>query len=273
MNERRIVIADDDPDLLEYFHNIFERDNSLNFFEAEEPPDAFQVTTFSDGAPLVDFFRTEHAEGRRIPICLLDMRMPTMDGLTAAEALRSIDPEVFIVILTAYADVSAAEIRSRSACRTSPPSWNDGCPLPFSSTRAGHGRLKPLGSWRQRKIPSTVMESAITRKGAIPIGDLDADAPVFIAPRASRGVIGIRRRQASPSIQTSYSTNGIEKDSLPSRHSSAPSKKLCRARHPPNPLEGDQRGGTLRNKVNRALDSLSVHSSRGHSVYRSFGFT
>ncbi len=113
MSDRRIVIADDDPNLLEYFHNIFERDSSLDFFDGEESSDSFQVTTFSDGAPLVDFFKAEHAEGRRIPICLLDMRMPTMDGLTAAEAVRSIDPEVFIVILTAYADVSAAEIRSR----------------------------------------------------------------------------------------------------------------------------------------------------------------
>ncbi len=113
MNNRRILIADDDPNLLDYFCNIFERDNSLDFFSVEAPQDSFQVHTFSDGAPLVEFVQSEYAEGRRIPICLLDMRMPTMDGLTAAEAVRAIDPDIFVVIVTAYADTSADEIRRR----------------------------------------------------------------------------------------------------------------------------------------------------------------
>ncbi|MEN6331846.1 MAG: PAS domain S-box protein [Smithella sp.] len=108
-----MLIADDDVQLLEYYQSIFEQDESLNFLRTESVENPFVVHTFSDGAPLVDFFLAGHARGQRIPLCLLDMRMTTMDGLTAAEKIRIVDPEVMIIIITAYTDVSPAEIRSR----------------------------------------------------------------------------------------------------------------------------------------------------------------
>lgn len=110
---KQMLIADDDAQLLEYYRSIFEQDESLNFLRTKSVENPFVVHTFPDGAPLVDFFLAEHAGGQRIPLCLLDMRMTTMDGLTAAEKIRLVDPEVMIIIITAYTDVSPAEIRSR----------------------------------------------------------------------------------------------------------------------------------------------------------------
>ena len=110
---RRILIADDDTQLLEYYRSIFVHDDSLDFLNMKSADDSFAVHTFPDGAQLVDFFLSEHSRGERIPLCLLDMRMTTMEGLTAAEIIRAADPEVIILIITAYADYSPAEIRKR----------------------------------------------------------------------------------------------------------------------------------------------------------------
>jgi PAS domain S-box-containing protein len=110
---RRILVADDDTKLLEYYRSIFEQDDSLDFLNMKSADDPFVIHTFPDGAQLVDFFLSEHSRGERIPLCLLDMRMTTMDGLTAAEIMRAADPEVTIIIITAYADYSPAEIRKR----------------------------------------------------------------------------------------------------------------------------------------------------------------
>lgn len=110
---RRMLIADDDSLLLEYYRGIFERDDSLDFLTVESSADHFDVHTFPDGASLVDYFLAEFQRGERIPLCLLDMRMKTMDGLTAAEIIRAADPKVIIIIITAYSDVAPAEIRRR----------------------------------------------------------------------------------------------------------------------------------------------------------------
>ncbi|SEL96462.1 PAS domain S-box-containing protein [Syntrophus gentianae] len=110
---KRLLIADDDVQLLEYYRNIFEQDDSLNFLSQDNAEEPFVVHTFPDGAQLVDFFLSEHRKKERIPLCLLDMRMTNMDGLTAAETIRAADPEVMIIIVTAYTDVTPAEMRTR----------------------------------------------------------------------------------------------------------------------------------------------------------------
>jgi PAS domain S-box-containing protein len=108
-----MLIADDDSRLLEYYRGIFEQDHSLDFLTVESSADHFDVHTFPDGVSLVDYFLAEYQRGERIPLCLLDMRMKAMDGLTAAETIRAVDPKVIIIIVTAYSDVAPAEIRRR----------------------------------------------------------------------------------------------------------------------------------------------------------------
>jgi len=103
---RRILIADDDlichHIFKNIFKNIFDLNSTRNSSEFSDETDlSFDVRMFQDGAPLVAFFRSEFENGRRIPLCILDILMPSMDGLTAAEHIRSVDPEVFIIIFTA----------------------------------------------------------------------------------------------------------------------------------------------------------------------------
>lgn len=94
---KRILIADDDSNQLRLVRKILTGDNTFD-------EDDFHL--FNDGKPLLDFFRKEFECGRRIPLCISDMRMITMNGIETAEALRAIDPEVFIIIVTFYEDIS-----------------------------------------------------------------------------------------------------------------------------------------------------------------------
>lgn len=117
----QILIADDDVRLLEYYQSLFSKEetDALDFFSPfdsvsrdpqPEEDMKFSIRTFRDGAPMVEFFRAEFEKGNRIPLCILDMRMKTVDGLKAAESLRIIDPDVFILIVTAYSDISPADL-------------------------------------------------------------------------------------------------------------------------------------------------------------------
>jgi len=95
---RRILIADDDRMQLCILNQVLK----LGIGRAGD----FDIRMFNDGEPLVSFFRKEFERGKRIPLCILDMKMTDMDGIESAKALRGADPEVFILIVTSYDDVS-----------------------------------------------------------------------------------------------------------------------------------------------------------------------
>jgi len=104
---RRILIADDEMIYHHIFRSIFASGAGAD--PRKNSSMSFDVAMFRDGAPLVEFFRSEFENGRRIPLCILDIRMLSMDGLEAAELIRSVDPEVFIIIFTAC-DITHEEL-------------------------------------------------------------------------------------------------------------------------------------------------------------------
>lgn len=106
----KILIADDDKNLLELYRGIFENDDELDFF-CETKSNDFKVYTFEDGKYLLDYIKEEYSKGERVPICILDMRMSIIDGLETSKRLRSIDKNIYIIIVTAYSDISAKDIR------------------------------------------------------------------------------------------------------------------------------------------------------------------
>ncbi|MEW6712266.1 MAG: PAS domain S-box protein, partial [Candidatus Riflebacteria bacterium] len=113
---RRIFLADDEAELLRYYKKIFEPRPSLDFFGEgveNDDQDVFKLELFNDGVPLLQEFERLFRAGERIPLCILDMRMITLSGLEIAERLRKIDDQVSIVIVTAFSDYSAKEIRKR----------------------------------------------------------------------------------------------------------------------------------------------------------------
>ena len=83
----RIAIAEDEPSYakqLQDYIQDFSRESGL----------AVEVTSYSDGDELVEGYKAQ------FDIILLDVEMPFLDGMTAAELIRRQDPEVVIIFIT-----------------------------------------------------------------------------------------------------------------------------------------------------------------------------
>ncbi len=106
----RIFIADDEKVQLHLYRKLFSLDKYRDPSESSDNSLCFNVQFFQDGAPLAEFFRTEFENNRRIPLCILDIAMPSMDGIETAETVRKIDPEVFIIIATGQPDIKPDEL-------------------------------------------------------------------------------------------------------------------------------------------------------------------
>lgn len=109
---KHILVADDSKSLLTLYKHIFMRkQDNFDFFERDVKDVDFSLDTFDNGTALLEYFSSEYKKGNRIPICILDMRMPGIDGLTAARELREIDHDVIIIIVTAFSDISPDRLR------------------------------------------------------------------------------------------------------------------------------------------------------------------
>lgn len=84
----RIALAEDDPASMSRLLAHLER------FQ-DEHSQQFEVSTFSDGAAILRDY------GGSWDVLLMDIEMPRLDGMTAAQRIREVDPEVIIVFITA----------------------------------------------------------------------------------------------------------------------------------------------------------------------------
>ncbi len=109
----RIFIADDDDAILDYYHTLFTTDDTLHFIMPKEDTEQIFIETFKDGNLLLERFDSEFKKGKRIPLCILDVRMTVLGGIKTAEEIRKIDREVIIIIVTAYSDITALDIRKQ----------------------------------------------------------------------------------------------------------------------------------------------------------------
>lgn len=111
-----LLLADDDPGYRGYCREIIDDVNRLCTRDPRRmglPTAApWSLRCFPDGAPLLNHARGVVAQGRRIPLCCLDICMPT-DGLWTAEQLRALDPQVAIIFMTASREIETAAIRTR----------------------------------------------------------------------------------------------------------------------------------------------------------------
>ncbi len=117
MSRSTILVVDDDPEILAFYRKIFCVSKGGEFDILDAADDNRQAglgcLTFSDPGGLLEYYRKAIASGDRNPLCVVDMRMPAMNGLATALALREMDPEINIVICTAFSDVRVDEIRSK----------------------------------------------------------------------------------------------------------------------------------------------------------------
>ena len=83
----RIALVEDDPIYRNQLKEYLVR------YE-KESAEKIRITTFTDGDEIAIGYRAEY------DIILMDIEMNYMDGMTAAEEIRRLDPEVVIIFIT-----------------------------------------------------------------------------------------------------------------------------------------------------------------------------
>ena len=121
-SQARILVIDDDPGLLEAYKDILQGETALeqadpSSFFAEQTNVAetrgFDFAMASQGQEGVQMARQALAAEQPYAVAFIDMRMPPgWDGLTTAQALRALDPNIYLVIVSAFSDHSVDEIHS-----------------------------------------------------------------------------------------------------------------------------------------------------------------
>jgi signal transduction histidine kinase len=128
---RRILLVDDNLSIHDDFRRILVPRNSTMglddaaaaLFGADAEPtavasDVFELDYAQQGQEAYEKTAIAVAAGRRYALAFVDMRMPPgWDGLTTIGKLWEIDPELQIVICTAYSDRSWSEIQAALTAR------------------------------------------------------------------------------------------------------------------------------------------------------------
>jgi two-component system NtrC family response regulator len=86
----RVLVVDDEPAQRELIAGFLRRQG-------------FEVVTAADGAAALERFRAEPADA-----ILTDQKMPGLSGLALLDAARAIDPEVAVIVMTAYGTIESA---------------------------------------------------------------------------------------------------------------------------------------------------------------------
>jgi diguanylate cyclase (GGDEF)-like protein len=120
----RILVIDDNPSIHQDYRKILVADGKALISEAEaglfgeQQPDAarprFDMDSAMQGRDGVELARAALADGRPYSVAFVDMRMPPgWDGLETVEQLWKIDPDVQVVICSAYTDYDWLELLAR----------------------------------------------------------------------------------------------------------------------------------------------------------------
>jgi len=119
---RRVLLIDDNVDIHQDYHKILAstRDHEIDALEralfGEEPDTGcdeveFELESAYSGLEGVESARRARDSGSPYAMAFVDMRMPPgIDGLETSRRLFALDPEIQVVICTAYSDHSWEEI-------------------------------------------------------------------------------------------------------------------------------------------------------------------
>ncbi len=120
-NNRRIIVIDDNPAIHRDLRQILEDNTSSNLVAAEsraalfgtvvEQGESFQVDVAYQGQEGCEKIRAAREAGKPYAVAFVDVRMPPgWDGVVTIKNIWKIDPDVHVVICTAYADYGWQEL-------------------------------------------------------------------------------------------------------------------------------------------------------------------
>ena len=115
---RRILVIDDNAAIHEDFRKILVQDSSTSALltaraslfddvEAQVPQQNFEVDCAQQGQIGLTMVQNMVQQGRPYALAFVDMRMPPgWDGVETIEHLWQVDPELQVVICTAFSDLA-----------------------------------------------------------------------------------------------------------------------------------------------------------------------
>ncbi len=122
---RRIIVIDDNLSIHDDFRKILTpptvnadinllRSSLFGATVATGQPERFEVDFAEQGQQGYDYILRARTEGQPYALAVVDMRMPPgWDGLETIEHIWNADPEIQVVICTAYSDHPWEEIAAR----------------------------------------------------------------------------------------------------------------------------------------------------------------
>ena len=124
---RRILMVDDEPRILEELQKVLAPSQSGNtelselenrLFNKSETKrksvTVYDVCCCHQGDEAIDKVRDTLAKEEPFAVAFIDIRMPPgPDGVTTAEEIRKLDPNIQIVMMTGYSDFDISEIAHR----------------------------------------------------------------------------------------------------------------------------------------------------------------
>lgn len=117
---RKILVIDDDEAILTTYRNILQprttgTESLFNLLgeRPQEVRESFEVVTATQGQIGVTLVEEALSTKSPFSVVFVDMRMPPgWDGLRTARVLRALDPNLYIVVASAYADYTADQIQA-----------------------------------------------------------------------------------------------------------------------------------------------------------------
>ena len=122
-DNQRILVIDDDPGVRDAFKEILtasptsgiaERGAALFGEETPSPascsPQFYELTLAENGEQGVNEVERARAEHRLFAVAFIDMNMPGIDGAETARRIWAVDPQIKIVIVTAFSEYRPCDI-------------------------------------------------------------------------------------------------------------------------------------------------------------------
>ncbi|MCP3925893.1 MAG: response regulator [Desulfobacterales bacterium] len=122
MKNRRILIIDDDPGIRETYHNILTLkvkkeilSKGANLFNKKtnhikQKQIDFKLSMSTSGEDGIDKVRTSLENDEPFAAAFIDMKMPGIDGAETSKKIWELDPDIKIVIVTAYSEYTPDDI-------------------------------------------------------------------------------------------------------------------------------------------------------------------
>jgi two-component system NtrC family sensor kinase len=120
---RRILVIDDDEGVRKSYQGILVQEKEPEMFSigrdlfsiASDKPEASSETTYelsmaNNGIDGIEKVKAAMAENRPFAVAFIDMKMPGINGAETSARIWEIDPDIRIVIVTAYSDYSPKDI-------------------------------------------------------------------------------------------------------------------------------------------------------------------